>query len=209
VVQAGALGLRSRPLKLEAPYAASHVARISGPEYPPSCMDTLTRIKRLVVAQQVEFTAKADQERLADGLTVEDVLESILNANAIKKVLRSHHLLGTQAATTCASSRARATLAFGFTPRVPYAEKADAKSSMSSPRRNSPTKSRKRACPVCSKGPVVDVVEDVVLRVKGRKYRFENIKHELCTKCGERIFDLETSRMFDEKILTKKKSRAA
>ena len=29
------------------------------------------------------------EERLRDGLTVEDVLESVLNANAIKKVLRS------------------------------------------------------------------------------------------------------------------------
>ena len=56
---------------------------------------------------------------------------------------------------------------------------------------------------------MVDVVEDVVLRVKGRSYRFENVKYELCKSCGERIFDLETSRMFDEKILAKKKSRVA
>jgi hypothetical protein len=52
-------------------------------------MDVLTRIKRLVVARKVEFTGKAALERLADGLSVEDVLESILNANAIKKTLRS------------------------------------------------------------------------------------------------------------------------
>jgi hypothetical protein len=37
----------------------------------------------------VEFTAKAIEERLSDGLTVEDVLESVVNANAVKKVLRS------------------------------------------------------------------------------------------------------------------------
>lgn len=52
-------------------------------------MDVLLRIKRLVVRGRVEFTAKAATERLRDGLSVEDVLESILNANAIKKVLRS------------------------------------------------------------------------------------------------------------------------
>lgn len=52
-------------------------------------MDILVRIKRLVVARRVEFTIKATEERLRDGLTVEDVLESIVNANAIKKVLRS------------------------------------------------------------------------------------------------------------------------
>jgi len=40
----------------------------------------------------VQFTLKAEEERLSDGLTVEDVLESIVNANAIKKVLRSRSL---------------------------------------------------------------------------------------------------------------------
>lgn len=50
-------------------------------------MDILVRIKRLVVARRVEFTIKATEERLRDGLTVEDVLESIVNA--IKKILRS------------------------------------------------------------------------------------------------------------------------
>ena len=52
-------------------------------------MDVLLHIKRLVVARHVEFTLKAEQERLSDRLSIEDVLESILNANAIKKVLRS------------------------------------------------------------------------------------------------------------------------
>jgi len=52
-------------------------------------VDALVRIKRLVVAGRIEFTAKAEAERLRDGLSVEDVLESILNANAIKKILRS------------------------------------------------------------------------------------------------------------------------
>jgi hypothetical protein len=52
-------------------------------------VDILVRIKRLVVARRVEFTIKATEERLRDGLTVEDVIESIVNANAIKKVLRS------------------------------------------------------------------------------------------------------------------------
>jgi len=50
-----------------------------------SRMDALIRIKRLVVARRVEFTMKAETERLRDGLSVEDVLESIVNANAIKK----------------------------------------------------------------------------------------------------------------------------
>jgi hypothetical protein len=52
-------------------------------------VDVLTRIKRLVIARRVEFTLKANEERLSDGLAVEDVLESIINATAIKKRLRS------------------------------------------------------------------------------------------------------------------------
>jgi len=46
---------------------------------------------------RVEFTAKATAERLRDGLTVEDVIESIVNANAIKKVLRSRSTARRQA----------------------------------------------------------------------------------------------------------------
>jgi hypothetical protein len=52
-------------------------------------VDTLIRIKRLVIARRVQFTLKAELERVRDGLTVEDVLESVVNANAIKKTLRS------------------------------------------------------------------------------------------------------------------------
>jgi hypothetical protein len=56
-------------------------------------VDILVRIKRLVIARRVEFTLKAEEERLRDGLRVEDVLESIVNANAIKKVVRSRSSL--------------------------------------------------------------------------------------------------------------------
>ena len=52
-------------------------------------MDVLAHIKRLVIARKIEFTFKAELERIRDSLTVEDVLESIVNANAIKKVIRS------------------------------------------------------------------------------------------------------------------------
>jgi hypothetical protein len=52
-------------------------------------VDVLVRIKRLAIARRIEFTRKATEERLRDGLSVEDVLESLVNANAVKKVLRS------------------------------------------------------------------------------------------------------------------------
>jgi YgiT-type zinc finger domain-containing protein len=53
------------------------------------------------------------------------------------------------------------------------------------------------------------VKEDVVLRVNGRAYRFEQVQHERCRACGERIFDLETSRLFDDRVLRRRKSHAA
>ena len=52
-------------------------------------MDALLRIKRLVVKGQIRFTEKARDEMEADGLTAFDVTESIVNAQAIAKTLRS------------------------------------------------------------------------------------------------------------------------
>lgn len=49
----------------------------------------LVQIKRCVMADRVEFTAKARDEMRADGLTVQDVYESLLNAQGIYKVLKS------------------------------------------------------------------------------------------------------------------------
>jgi TolB-like protein len=51
--------------------------------------DNLIKIKRLIISNQYIFTKKAELEMFADSLTEEDVLESIVNANGIKKVIRS------------------------------------------------------------------------------------------------------------------------
>ncbi len=60
-------------------------------------MDVLVAIKRLIVARRVEFTLKAEEERLSDGLSIEEIFESIVNANGLKKVLRSRSLARTRA----------------------------------------------------------------------------------------------------------------
>ena len=49
----------------------------------------LAKIKRLILLGRYRFTRKAELERLRDGLLQTDVLEAIINANGIKKVLRS------------------------------------------------------------------------------------------------------------------------
>jgi hypothetical protein len=41
----------------------------------------------------------------------------------------------------------------------------------------------------------------VVLIVGRRRHRFERVSHERCLRCGERLFDLETSRFFDNAVL--------
>lgn len=51
--------------------------------------DVLVRIKRAVLAGRYAFSEKARLEMEADGLTELDVAESILNAVAVYKTLRS------------------------------------------------------------------------------------------------------------------------
>lgn len=51
--------------------------------------DILVRIKRAVLAGHYAFSEKARLEMEADGLTELDVAESILNAVAIYKTVRS------------------------------------------------------------------------------------------------------------------------
>jgi hypothetical protein len=49
----------------------------------------LARIKRLILLGRYRFTHKAELERLRDGLLQTDVLEAIISAPGIKKILRS------------------------------------------------------------------------------------------------------------------------
>lgn len=54
-----------------------------------TCMDILTRIKRLALARRIVLTRKAGAEMHADGLSEDDVIESIVSAHRIDKTLRS------------------------------------------------------------------------------------------------------------------------
>lgn len=139
-------------------------------------MDVLTRIKQLVIARRVEFAMKAELERLRDGLSVEDVLESVVNANALKKTLRS---------------------------RLARRSHPGRRLSMSSPPRSSPTERRQSAgrCPRCGSNRIAEVVEDVELRIGRRSHRFAAVPHEHCRACGERIFGIKASKRFDAGVL--------
>jgi DNA helicase IV len=53
------------------------------------CVDVLSRIKRLALARRIVLTRKAEDEMHADNLTEDEVIESIVGAQRIDKVLRS------------------------------------------------------------------------------------------------------------------------
>lgn len=52
-------------------------------------MDVLLHIKRIVLQGRVRFTRKAQEEMEDDGLSETDVLESVINAHRISKVIAS------------------------------------------------------------------------------------------------------------------------
>jgi hypothetical protein len=56
-------------------------------------MDVLVRIKRLVLHGSVRFTEKARAEMEADDLGPTDIVEAIVNPQAIDKTLRSRSRL--------------------------------------------------------------------------------------------------------------------
>jgi YgiT-type zinc finger domain-containing protein len=82
---------------------------------------------------------------------------------------------------------------------------------MSSSRRSSLSKRRPATgdCPVCGSPRVRAVVDDVVLHIGKRSHRFIAIPHERCEQCGERIFGINASKLFDAAILKGRARRAA
>jgi len=52
-------------------------------------MDLLSRIKRLAIARRIVFTRKAEDEMALDGLTEDEVIEAIVRAPRVEKVIRS------------------------------------------------------------------------------------------------------------------------
>lgn len=81
---------------------------------------------------------------------------------------------------------------------------------MSSSRRNSRNSSNLLGvCPVCGAEKVRLVTEAFSIGTGRTRRRIENISHEKCESCGERIFGLEASKALDLIILGKKRRFAA
>lgn len=78
-------------------------------------VEILAKIKRLAIARRLRFTFKADVERIRDGLSVEDIIESLVNAPVINKTLRSqspHRLLSREKLYVIISSTYDGTLVY-------------------------------------------------------------------------------------------------
>jgi len=70
-------------------------------------IDTLVRIKRAILSGHYAFSEKASLELEADGLTELDIVESIVNAVAIYKTIRSQSPYRNRPENICISSKAR------------------------------------------------------------------------------------------------------
>jgi YgiT-type zinc finger domain-containing protein len=82
---------------------------------------------------------------------------------------------------------------------------------MSSSRRGSPRRRTQRlnTCPICGARRLRAVVQDVVLRVRRRRFVMKDVPHEHCAACGERILDIDTSRRVDAVVLGRCRGRVA
>ncbi len=82
---------------------------------------------------------------------------------------------------------------------------------MSSSRQNLRSKPLRTAgaCPTCGAKRGLPVTEDIVVRVRGRRYRLESVPHERCAACGEWILGTEVARQFDALVFGRTRGRAA
>ncbi len=68
---------------------------------------------------------------------------------------------------------------------------------------------RAGTCPTCGAKRAVPVTEDIVLRVRGRRYRLESVPDERCAACGEQILGPDVARQIDVLGFDRKRGRAA
>jgi YgiT-type zinc finger domain-containing protein len=145
-------------------------------------VDPLVRIKQAVLSGRVIFTRKADLERDADDLTVQDVYESIINAHAIDKVLRS------------TSSRGRGDKLYvikglTFANTLVYTK-------------GYPTVTR---CPICGSTRIKTVRGGYQTSSKGKPLTVPDVERQECPHCGEVLLDTAAMRKLE---LARSRSRA-
>jgi hypothetical protein len=102
-------GASQNPAYRPSPAFPSQRVNRQGCGLPGAKMDSiLKRIKRCIIQGQVRFTFKAELEMLADQLSRVDVLEAILSAPGISRILKSRR-------KTAGTAEERLYVILGFT----------------------------------------------------------------------------------------------
>ena len=164
--------------------------------------DVLMRIKRAVLAGRYLFSEKATVEMEADGLTDLDIVESIANAPAIDKRIRS----------TSPGRRVRREYLYIIqSPNLdgtPIYTKGKLTDEAGRERYYFLISSKRAergvsamiditACPNCGSGRIQKVSRDVTRRVRGEAYTVPNLTFYECPACGERVYDREAVRRIE------------
>ncbi len=58
-------------------------------------------------------------------------------------------------------------------------------------------------CILCKKGTFKTEYHPFTFKINGRTYTIPNIKHEVCSNCGEKLIEEETKKYIDEWIKEK------
>ena len=124
---------------------------------------TLRRIKRCALQGRLRFTVKAQLELELDDLTREDVRESLLNAVAIYKTIRS--------------ARRGVGREYFHVIQIPNFDGVMNKLKIT-------------RCPMCGSRRIHRVRRDLKGSFRGRGYIARGVEFEECPDCGERLYDL-------------------
>ncbi len=154
-------------------------------------MEVLARIKRLIVRRRYRFAVKALMELDQDGLEPEDALEAVLNAQGIKKTLRSQNPRRGRVAEKLYVIETLTTAGPSSTRKAKSRAKPEKKSTTSSSRRRPPAIPTRlapvRTCTQCGSRRVGRVGID--LRLRGGTV--VTVEIDTCSSCGERYLDPE------------------
>jgi len=66
-----------------------------------------------------------------------------------------------------------------------------------------------RRCPTCGSRRIRRETVTVKATVRRKAAEVPNLQLEVCSDCGEKLFDLEASRRMEERFLPKRRSRSA
>jgi YgiT-type zinc finger domain-containing protein len=172
-------------------------------------MTPLLRIKRCCLTGRVVFSEKADAERTAGHLALDDVLEAVVNAPAIYKTLRSR-------SNRRAARSERLYVIVGFTHEgifgIPKARSAGSRmktgsTSSSPPSAPSRTDMMLSRCPSCGHTGITAGAIDKTYQIDGVSRRVRGVPALVCPHCGERFIGPEGAAYVDRKLGAARRGR--